>query len=69
MSKLRKKIKNILFGFTGTAIHCPKCKSMNVTFGKSTINGNIESYDVKCKDCGAVGNIVETWFDFDKFKE
>lgn len=32
---IKKKLKNILFGFTGTAIHCPYCKSMNVGFGKS----------------------------------
>lgn len=57
-----KRIKNLLFGFQGTAIHCPKCKSLNVSFGKSEIIGNIESYDVKCNDCKSWGKVKETWY-------
>lgn len=58
---LKKKLKNIFFGFTGTAIHCPYCKSMNVKFGKSMNKGNVEKYKVSCRDCGAKGHVKETW--------
>lgn len=61
-----KRFKNIFFGFTGTAIHCPKCKSLNVTFGKSKFKDNTESYIVVCKDCPAFGLVTETWFDKDE---
>lgn len=61
-----KRIKNILFGFTGTAIHCPYCKSLHVrTLGKSTIverNGRWdEAYDMVCKDCNAKASMIEIW--------
>jgi ribosomal protein S27E len=61
MKRWSKRIVGWLFGFTGTAIYCPKCKSMNVTFGDTVINCNAETYDVKCKDCGATGTITEKW--------
>jgi len=61
-----KKLKNIWFGFTGTAIHCSKCKSLNVTFGESKFHDKTESYIVVCKDCEAFGLVTETWFDKDE---
>lgn len=66
MKTWMKKLKNICFGFTGTAIHCSKCKSLNVTFGKSKFKDNTESYTVRCKDCNAYGLVTETWFDADE---
>lgn len=57
-----KRIKNIFFGFKGTAIHCPNCKSMNVTFSNSIFDKDgVESYAVRCRDCGSKGVILEKW--------
>lgn len=56
-----KKFKNTLFGFTGTAIHCPKCGGLNVGFGSSLIYKGKEAYNVECRDCGNKGRIVESW--------
>ena len=56
-----KKFKNTLFGFTGTAIHCPKCGGLNVGFGSSVIYKGKEAYNVECRDCGNKGRIVECW--------
>lgn len=56
-----KKFKNTLFGFTGTAIHCPKCGGLNVGFGSSLIYKDKEAYNVECRDCGNKGRIVESW--------
>lgn len=69
MSRWFKKLKNLFFGFQGTAIHCPKCKSLHVNFGESVITGNTEIYPVNCKDCGAGGIITEVWnFESDSLK-
>lgn len=68
----RKRIKNIFFGFQGTALHCPKCKSLSVTFGDSKVTKMLEissgfvireEYPVYCKDCKAVGHVAEVWMD------
>lgn len=57
-----KRIKNIFFGFTGTAIHCPNCKSMNVTFSNSIFHEDgAESYAVRCRDCNSKGIVIEKW--------
>lgn len=60
-----KRLNNWLFGFTGTLIYCPKCKSSRVKFGEITKNegivGNMETYPVTCLDCGAEGIVSETW--------
>lgn len=56
-----KKFKNTLFGFKGTAIHCPKCGGLNVGFGSSLICKDREAYNVECRDCGNKGRIVECW--------
>lgn len=63
----KKRIKNLFFGFTGTAIHCPYCKSMHViTVGGSVIRNNDnkwdEHYEMKCCDCGSEALMRETWF-------
>lgn len=62
----RKRLKNLLFGFTGTAIHCPYCKSLHVrTMSKSKIEENEhgwdEQYYMKCQDCGADAKMQELW--------
>lgn len=61
-----KKIKNLLFGFTGTLIYCPYCKSPHVrTVGKSTIvekDGEwYETYNMQCKDCKSKAKMYEVW--------
>jgi len=62
---IRKRISNFLFGFSGTLIYCPFCGSAHVKFGKSQIalqdDKHKETYLVKCKNCGAVGQIHEGW--------
>ena len=64
VAKLRlawKQFKNAILGFTGTAIHCPKCGGLNVEFGSSLICKDREVYNVECRDCGNKGRVVECW--------
>ena len=63
----KKRWKNLLihfiFGVKGCVLHCPHCNSMNVWFSASRIDGNKESYDVTCRECGATGEVTEVWRD------
>jgi len=61
MKRLLRKLRLLAFGCQGTALHCPKCKSLHVGFGNTTKSGDVETYPVNCKDCGAVGTITEVW--------
>jgi len=65
VKSIYKAISNWWFGFEGTLIYCPKCKSPKVKFGEITyLKGmakDVETYPVYCNNCGATGEISETW--------
>lgn len=75
MSKILKGIKEIKRYFkatmnsfkiyTGLIIHCPKCKSLNIQYGETEIDGEFEIYPVCCSSCNARGAICELWVDGD----
>ena len=50
---------------TTTAIYCPYCHSPLVEHKKPMVKEDLiarnELYGVKCKSCGAVGYIHESW--------
>lgn len=71
--KVLRWLKNFLFGFRGTAIYCPYCKSYNVeptTESQILNNGKWhETYHLECKKCHAVAHMTEMWSMKDNSKE
>lgn len=50
---------------TTTAIYCPYCHSPLVEHEKPTVSEDSiehgEFYGIRCKNCGAIGYIYESW--------
>lgn len=67
--KIKEMIENFKKKLRIVIITCPKCRSMEVTFGEKhhykTVDrdNNItqEVYDVRCKNCGIIGEVKESW--------
>lgn len=76
MKKLMKKIwivtkkvltflKDVLFGYKGTAIYCPYCHSYKVhpiTDSKIQSDGQWhETYKLECGKCHSIADMTEIW--------